>query len=233
MACWPASAARARPSAITAQFGVAMPLMRAQQVGRGEMVAEVDGAQLSLRFADLRRERGKRGGLDLLPGESLIDRESHFTGNYRTPHNLRIDGRYEGEIECHGTVFVGESATVKVRCLFHEEQKRCRRTVAYGRLPRATESAFGTPLQISPAEFQRASAHATIIGVRRTNVCCTFIIPFNSRPIGHAGAAHAGARLSSASATNAAARAWSARASILPFGPRPRSSSAKTRRGAL
>ena len=25
--------------------------------------------------------------------ESLIDRESHFTGTYRTPHDLRIEGR--------------------------------------------------------------------------------------------------------------------------------------------
>src|SRR5439155_20817285 len=31
--------------------------------------------QLSLRFADLRRERGERGRLDLLPGESLIERD--------------------------------------------------------------------------------------------------------------------------------------------------------------
>jgi cytoskeletal protein CcmA (bactofilin family) len=49
--------------------------------------------------------------------ESLIDRESHFTGNYRTPHNLRIDGRYEGDIECRGTVFVGETAVVNARVL--------------------------------------------------------------------------------------------------------------------
>mgnify|MGYP001028482174 CR=1 FL=1 len=48
---------------------------------------------------------------------SLIDRESHFTGSYRTPHDLRIDGRYEGEIECRGTVFVGETAQVNARVL--------------------------------------------------------------------------------------------------------------------
>lgn len=46
---------------------------------------------------------------------SLIDRESHFTGSYRTPHDLRIDGHYEGEIECRGTVFVGETAQVNAR----------------------------------------------------------------------------------------------------------------------
>jgi cytoskeletal protein CcmA (bactofilin family) len=47
--------------------------------------------------------------------ESVIDRESQFTGSYRTPCNLRIDGRYEGEIECRGTVFVGETASVNAR----------------------------------------------------------------------------------------------------------------------
>ncbi len=49
------------------------------------------------------------------PSVSLIDRESHFTGTYRTPHDLRIDGRYEGEIECRGSVFVGETAQVNAR----------------------------------------------------------------------------------------------------------------------
>jgi cytoskeletal protein CcmA (bactofilin family) len=48
-------------------------------------------------------------------GESLIDRDSHFTGTYRTPHNLRIEGRYEGEIDCKGTVYVGETAVVNAR----------------------------------------------------------------------------------------------------------------------
>ncbi|MBI2761558.1 MAG: polymer-forming cytoskeletal protein [Chloroflexi bacterium] len=51
------------------------------------------------------------------PTESLIDRESHFTGNYRTPHDLRIEGRYEGDIECRGTVFVGETANVTARVI--------------------------------------------------------------------------------------------------------------------
>ncbi len=49
--------------------------------------------------------------------QSLIDRESHFTGSYRTPHNLRIDGRYEGDIDCQGTVFVGETAMVAARVI--------------------------------------------------------------------------------------------------------------------
>ncbi|MER3421821.1 MAG: hypothetical protein C4290_15415, partial [Chloroflexota bacterium] len=51
------------------------------------------------------------------PSVSLIDRESHFAGTYRTPHDLRIDGRYEGEIECRGSVFVGETAQVHARVI--------------------------------------------------------------------------------------------------------------------
>lgn len=55
------------------------------------------------------------GGRSVARAESLIDRESFFSGAYRTPHNLRIDGRYEGEIECAGTLFIGESASVNAR----------------------------------------------------------------------------------------------------------------------
>ncbi len=56
-------------------------------------------------------------GPSTAPSQSLIDRESHFTGSYRTPHNLRIDGRYEGDIDCQGTVFVGETAMVAARVI--------------------------------------------------------------------------------------------------------------------
>lgn len=60
-------------------------------------------------------EPAAAGGRDVSRAESLIDRESHFTGAYRTPHNLRIEGRYEGEIDCQGTVFIGETAIVSAR----------------------------------------------------------------------------------------------------------------------
>lgn len=47
--------------------------------------------------------------------QSLIDRESHFNGAYTTSNDLRIEGRYEGEIDCEGTLVVAESADVNAR----------------------------------------------------------------------------------------------------------------------
>jgi cytoskeletal protein CcmA (bactofilin family) len=49
------------------------------------------------------------------PGESLIDRDSHFNGLYETKQNLRIEGLAEGEIQCEGTLTVAEGARVKAK----------------------------------------------------------------------------------------------------------------------
>lgn len=50
---------------------------------------------------------------------TVIDAQSHFTGNYRSDSDLIIEGHFEGEIECNATVTVAEnatlSATVKAR----------------------------------------------------------------------------------------------------------------------
>lgn len=43
---------------------------------------------------------------------SLVDRESYFNGVYRSPHDLRIEGEYEGEIQCNGTLTIAETARV-------------------------------------------------------------------------------------------------------------------------
>jgi cytoskeletal protein CcmA (bactofilin family) len=47
--------------------------------------------------------------------ESVIDENSNFNGTYRTSQNLRIQGQYQGEIECEGTVTVAEQATVNAK----------------------------------------------------------------------------------------------------------------------
>lgn len=47
--------------------------------------------------------------------ESVIDRDSYFEGTYRTPGNMRVEGTYEGVIECQGTLVVAESARVNAR----------------------------------------------------------------------------------------------------------------------
>lgn len=43
---------------------------------------------------------------------TVIDAQSHFTGNYRSDSDLIIEGSFEGEIECNGTVTVAENATL-------------------------------------------------------------------------------------------------------------------------
>jgi cytoskeletal protein CcmA (bactofilin family) len=50
---------------------------------------------------------------------TVIDRQSYFNGTYRSDSDLRIEGMFEGEIECKGTVTIAPaatlSATVKAR----------------------------------------------------------------------------------------------------------------------
>lgn len=45
--------------------------------------------------------------------ESLIDRDSHFNGNFRSKQNLKVEGIAEGEIECEGTLTVVKGARVR------------------------------------------------------------------------------------------------------------------------
>ena len=44
--------------------------------------------------------------------ESFIDPFSSFKGSFRTSQNLRIEGGFEGDIECEGTVIIAENANV-------------------------------------------------------------------------------------------------------------------------
>lgn len=47
--------------------------------------------------------------------ESLVDRDSHFDGLYKTEQNLRVEGQAEGEIHCRGTLIVEQGARVKAK----------------------------------------------------------------------------------------------------------------------
>ena len=47
--------------------------------------------------------------------ESVIDHECFFEGTFRTPGNMRIEGAYQGVIECKGTLTIAESGQVKAR----------------------------------------------------------------------------------------------------------------------
>ncbi len=53
--------------------------------------------------------------VDRATSESLVDRDSHFDGLYRTKQNLKVEGRAEGEIECEGTLTVVKGARVKAK----------------------------------------------------------------------------------------------------------------------
>lgn len=46
---------------------------------------------------------------------SLVDRQSSFDGQFRTEHDLRIEGSAAGHIHCGGTLTVERDATVKAR----------------------------------------------------------------------------------------------------------------------
>jgi cytoskeletal protein CcmA (bactofilin family) len=44
--------------------------------------------------------------------ESFIDPFSSFKGSFRTSQNLRIEGGFEGDVECEGTLIIAENANV-------------------------------------------------------------------------------------------------------------------------
>lgn len=45
-------------------------------------------------------------------GFSVIDRHSNFDGNFIAKRDLRIEGEVRGSIECSGTLFIAQGATV-------------------------------------------------------------------------------------------------------------------------
>lgn len=47
--------------------------------------------------------------------ESVIDQECYFEGTFRTPGNMRIEGAYQGVIECQGTLLIAETGRVNAR----------------------------------------------------------------------------------------------------------------------
>jgi cytoskeletal protein CcmA (bactofilin family) len=47
--------------------------------------------------------------------ESVIDSDCFFEGTFRTPGNMRIEGTYQGQIECQGTLLIAENGNVNAR----------------------------------------------------------------------------------------------------------------------
>jgi cytoskeletal protein CcmA (bactofilin family) len=46
---------------------------------------------------------------------SVIDRYSVFDGTFRAERDLRVEGEVKGTIDCHGTLYVAEGATVDAK----------------------------------------------------------------------------------------------------------------------
>jgi len=68
-------------------------------------------ARENLPYPDLPVQTGSRQARST--GQAtVIDAQSHFTGKYRSDSDLIIEGTFEGEIECNGTVTVAENATL-------------------------------------------------------------------------------------------------------------------------
>src|SRR6266567_988340 len=47
--------------------------------------------------------------------QSFIDRDSHFSGTHTTPNDFRVEGHFDGTIDCAGSLIVAESADVNAR----------------------------------------------------------------------------------------------------------------------
>jgi|GEM_PF-1637331 len=69
-------------------------------------------ARENLPYPDLPVQGGSRQARSAGGQATVIDAQSHFTGNYRSDSDLIVEGTFEGEIECNGTVSVAESATL-------------------------------------------------------------------------------------------------------------------------
>lgn len=47
--------------------------------------------------------------------QSFVDRDSHFSGTHSTPNDFRVEGHFDGTIECAGALIVAETADVDAR----------------------------------------------------------------------------------------------------------------------
>jgi len=59
------------------------------------------------------RERKMFKGEEKFKTGSVIGKETEFKGSLKDKESIRIDGKFEGEIEVGGTLIVGEDAVIK------------------------------------------------------------------------------------------------------------------------
>ena len=75
---------------------------------------------MSMRNTDLGTYSNSMEGSDVVSDEnhdsfSVIDRHSIFDGVFQSKRDLRIEGEVKGTIECQGTLFIAQGATVAAK----------------------------------------------------------------------------------------------------------------------
>src|SRR6476620_11784432 len=75
---------------------------------------------MSMRNTDLATYSNSMEDSDVVSDEnndsfSVIDRHSIFDGTFQSKRDLRIEGEVKGTIECRGTLFVAQGATVAAK----------------------------------------------------------------------------------------------------------------------
>lgn len=75
---------------------------------------------MSIRNTDVATYSGQLEDSDVVSDEnndsfSVIDRHSIFDGTFQSKRDLRIEGEVKGTIECRGTLFVAQGATVAAK----------------------------------------------------------------------------------------------------------------------
>ena len=75
---------------------------------------------MSMRTSDMTGYTQESGEPDVIAEEnhdsfSVIDRHSIFDGTFQSSRDLRIEGEVKGTIECKGTLFVAQGATVSAK----------------------------------------------------------------------------------------------------------------------
>ena len=58
-------------------------------------------------------ENGTEGAGTAGANASILGAGSHFTGNVEVQGNLRIDGEFEGDVQCRDTLEVGRGGVLK------------------------------------------------------------------------------------------------------------------------
>lgn len=75
----------------------------------------IRSADDSVYAAESDRDDALFGGAPADDTFSVVDRHSAFDGTFRADRDLRIEGEVKGTIECQGTLFVAQGATVTAK----------------------------------------------------------------------------------------------------------------------